>query len=610
MDAVAPQALITGPAPAGLRGLLPALQAMPDLLPPLLVFLLIALLLDLHRRLGADPTLRRWPWGLGVVLAVVPGVLALSRPAAAWDEALLLGALSAALLVALWLGSTVADLRQTRARLRQANAELEARVRERTRALENARDLAEAASSAKSRFLATMTHELRTPLNAVLGATELLAQRPQLSPTDRRLLESAHDSGRHLLAMIENVLDLSRIEAGQMPVVPAPFSLAECLHGALEAVRLAAERKGLLLDLQGGAALPDWRIGDALLIKRVLINLLGNAVKFTAHGSVVLSLHEDTPGGLRIEVRDTGIGIPAAALQRVFEPFRQADDTTTRRHGGSGLGLAITRELLTALGGTITLDSIEGRGTTMTVHLPLPVCEDVRPSELAAWRDRLFELRPALPPASLPPERLEPLPAGRERPDAAELPWPPRPGPDPGGAEPAQPARAVEAAAAEAAAEPAALPPAEPAAPAAEPAPAAPAALPAAAWARRLLVVEDDMVNQLIATQMLAADGWQVDIAEHGGEALARLRERPYALVLMDWQMSVMDGLEATRRLRAGEAGEALARLPVIGVTANAHADDRQACLEAGMNEVVTKPLSLPVLRAVVRQWADPAAAA
>ena len=590
MDAVAPQALITGPAPAGLRGLLPALQAMPDLLPPLLVFLLIALLLDLHRRLGADPALRRWPWGLGVVGAVVPGVLALSRPAAAWDEALLLGALSAALLVAMWLGSTVADLRQTRGRLRQANAELEARVRERTRALENARDLAEAASSAKSRFLAIMTHELRTPLNAVLGATELLAQRPQLSPTDRRLLESAHDSGRHLLAMIENVLDLSRIEAGQMPVVPAPFSLAECAHGALEAVRLAAERKGLLLELQGGGALPDWRIGDALLIKRVLINLLGNAVKFTARGSVILGLAEEAPGSLRIEVRDTGIGIPAAALQRVFEPFRQADDTTTRRHGGSGLGLAITRELLTALGGSITLDSEEGRGTTMTVRLPLPACEDVRPSELAAWRDRLFELRP--------PDR-----AGSPLPDAPEPPLPAA-----AGLAPLPPASAPALAPADPA--PAAAAPV--AAPAgAEAVPSAPATPPAqAAASSRLLVVEDDMVNQLIATQMLAADGWQVDIAEHGGEALARLRSQAYALVLMDWQMPVMDGREATRRLRAGEAGPASAGLPVIGVTANAHADDRQACLAAGMNEVVTKPLSLPVLRAVVRQWAQPPAAA
>ncbi|MBL0719216.1 response regulator [Piscinibacter sp. Jin2] len=609
MDAVAQQALITGTAPAGLNRLLPALQAMPDLLPPLLVFLLIALLLDLHRRLRQDPSLRRWPWGLGVVLAVVPGVLALSRPAAAWDEALLLGALSAALLVALWLGSTVADLRQTRARLRQANAELEARVRERTRALETARDLAEAASSAKSRFLATMTHELRTPLNAVLGATELLAERPQLHGTDRRLLESAHDSGRHLLAMIENVLDLSRIEAGQMPVVPAPFSLAECVHGALEAVRLAAERKGLLLELQGGGSLTDWRLGDALLIKRVLINLLGNAVKFTARGSVILSLAEDAPGSLRIEVRDTGIGIPAAALQRIFEPFRQADDTTTRRHGGSGLGLAITRELLTALGGSIELDSVEGLGTTMTVRLPLPACEDVRPSELAAWRDRLAELRPPEPADTLPPELLDTALAGREPASLPpEPPRPPRPELRPLAAADPQPAPALESAAGPAATADALAAPTPGAAPAS---PATEALTPpAAAWARRLLVVEDDMVNQLIATQMLAADGWQVDIAEHGGEALARLRERPYALVLMDWQMPVMDGLEATRRLRAGESGIAVAALPVIGVTANAHADDRQACLAAGMNEVVTKPLSLPVLRAVVRQWAQVPASA
>ncbi len=382
---------------------------------------------------------------------------------------------------------------------------------QRTRELELAREAAEAASLAKTRFLAVISHELRTPLNGVLGAAQLLRD-PQRPPEEReRLFDTIASSGAMLARLIDQVLDMSRIEAGDLNLVARDFDLRTCVGDALATISAPAQRKGLAVRHRFDPALAPWRHGDALRLAQVLINLLGNAVKFTDEGHVTLAVAEPASGWLRFVVEDSGPGIPEQHRARVLQAFQQIDDGSTRTHPGSGLGLAITHELVLLMGGTLELAAAaSGRGTRVTVELPLAAVE----------------------------------PVAARSPGEAEVDL-----------------RGL-----------------------------------------RALVVDDDAVNSLLAAEMLRGAGARVEEVASGQEALDMLARQAFDIVLMDWRMPGMDGLEATRRLRRGAAGAASARLPVLAVTANAFDDDRLSCLAAGMDEVLTKPIDRQQLLATVQR--------
>ena len=393
-----------------------------------------------------------------------------------------------------------------------------------------ARARAEAASLAKSRFLANLSHELRTPLNVVIGAAQLIKAGEHDAEQRAQLVDAVQCSGTDLLGLIENILDLSRIEAGELELMPQDFHLVNCVEAALATAGLAARAKGLQLACIVAPELPAWRHGDAARLRQVLLNLLGNAVKFTVEGEIVVRV-EPGPGAedVRFSVTDTGIGIGEASLAQVFEPFRQADDGAQRRFGGSGLGLAIVRQLVEAMGGRIGLRSRLNQGSCFEFVLPLRAAREAG-AEAPAQRPKPLALMTA--------EQLQAV--------------------------------------------------------------------------THVLVVEDDALNQTIVSRLLRHAGYRVSAVGSGPAALVALREGGYDLVLMDWQMPDMDGLEATRRIRAGEAGAAAAELPIVALTANAFAEDRDACLRAGMNDFLTKPVLAASLTAAVQRWARrrPAAAA
>jgi PAS domain S-box-containing protein len=515
-------------------------------------------------------------------------------------------------------------------------------------ALAEAKEAAEQANRAKSSFLATMSHELRTPLNAVIGAAQLLRTAGDDESSRTALVETIEVSGANLLGLIENVMDLSRIEAGALALVPEDFNLLECAEAAVATIAVPARARGLELACIVEPTLPLWRRGDPLRLRQVLLNLLGNAVKFTNAGEVVLHLrcgaadHE-----LCIEVRDTGIGIAPAALAQVFEPFRQADSGTTRRFGGSGLGLAIVRQLVQAMGGQVTVTSAVGRGTTFTLALPLPAAREV-PGDVPPADHAVAYFEPHEASARALGALLARLGCRAERCTSASdaVQWAARHGAD-GWLLLATPAAGSEAivdavadsvaaervigitdrpnrlddAVREAAglhrqlAKPvlrAKLVSAMAQAGGADDDHVTAGAAVAAEGtpARTVLVVEDDPTNRQIVSGMLRHAGYAVGAAVDGGQALRLLAERAWDLVLMDWQMPDMDGLEVTRRLRQGACGPRAQQVPIVALTANAFAEDRSACLAAGMNDFLTKPVHLASLLSTVARWCQQAAPA
>ena len=514
-------------------------------------------------------------------------------------------------------------------------------------ALLSAKEEAEAANRAKSRFLANMSHELRTPLNAVIGAAQLLRNGGDDPAGQDHLLRAIQQSGANLLGLIENVLDLSRIEAGELGLCTEDFNLLDCVEAAVATAAVNARAKGIALAAIVDPSLRLWRNGDGARLRQVLLNLLGNAVKFTERGEVVLRLAPGpAPDQLVVSVADSGIGIGAQSLTRVFEPFRQADDGANRRFGGSGLGLAIVRQLVEAMGGRIGVTSRLGEGSVFRVELALPparetLVETVPPARSIAFLEpheasaealeALLVRAGAKPWRCRTPDDLRTwIERGRDAAteawflvaaDAADawtfveqsIAW-------------LDPERVIgmtdtESYEGDAARERFGLPRniikpvlrsalvsrlgAVPGAGTAWPSGGLPAPATTHATLRKhVLVVEDDALNQTIVCGMLQHAGYSTAVAVDGAGALEALRREPFDLVLMDWQMPDMDGLEATRRLRAGVAGARGRAVPIVALTANAFAEDRAACLAAGMNDFLTKPVLAARLIECVRRWA------
>jgi PAS domain S-box-containing protein len=530
-------------------------------------------------------------------------------------------------------------------------------------AIRAAHDRAVEAAGVKSQFLATMSHEIRTPINAVVGMSELMLQTP-LSDEAREYATTVRDSAESLLAIVNDILDFSKIEAGRMDLEAIPFAPVVAVENATDILAAAARKKGLSLSTYVAPDVPLRVLGDADRLRQVLLNLLGNAVKFTAQGSVTVRAvvaRVDPPDDersvtLRFSVTDTGPGIANEAADQLFEPFRQADQSTHRRYGGTGLGLSISRRIVELMGGTIGFDSSLGRGSTFWCSIPF---ERVADTAEAQRGDALRGARVLV---------VDPETVARQAMDQYLLAW--------GGlaSSTANAAHALELAKAAGARRgrgafdvvildrraggdafalaarlhnvagfehvPIVLVTgneetslgtdaraggfaavvrkpirqnvlhdalvdalARSAAPAA--APVTPAAVPDDDESKVLvLVAEDNPVNRKLALQQLKKLGYRAHAVNDGREAIDAVAHGDYALVLMDCQMPEVDGFEATREIRRAEAARG-GHLPIVAMTANALDGDREACLAAGMDHYLAKPVQLAALRAAIERFAN-----
>lgn len=378
-----------------------------------------------------------------------------------------------------------------------------------------AREESDLANRAKSDFLAMMSHELRSPMNGVLGMLQLL-DTTDLSEEQREYAALAMESTEHLLKVINDILDFSRIERGALELELISFNLPALLKAALQAFQHSAQQRGLRLHLELDDALPAPQVqGDPTRLRQILVNLIGNALKFTERGEVRIEAHwqalDNQVLWFTCKVHDTGIGISRERLETMFDAFQQADNSISRRYGGTGLGLPIARTLTERMGGTLTAQSEPGRGSCFTLEIPLPFSAQQVQS----------------PPHTLPNG-------------------------------------------------------------------------PSVQTQRPVLLVEDNAVNQTVIEAMLRSLGYQVELVSDGTQAVKAVSEKRFAAVLMDCRLPVMDGYEATRRIRElGRQGQ----LPIIALTANALQGDREACLQAGMNDYLAKPFKRMELQQVLDRW-------
>jgi len=473
-----------------------------------------------------------------------------------------IGAFGAVAMLSVLAGMLVMRLSRIARRGRRRDRIIQSRLAEAKQQAEVQAQRAEAASRAKGDFLAMMSHEIRTPMNGVLGFVNLLLETP-LNAEQREFAQGVQRSGDALLTIINDVLDYSKIEAGLMSVEQIDFDLhATCLE-VRSILQSAVAERGLVMTLAYDAALPRLIKGDPVRVRQVLLNLASNAVKFTDYGTVRIEVSRFDAEHLKISVVDSGVGITDDQLQRLFRRFTQADSSTTRRYGGTGLGLAISKTLVELMGGKIGAQSVPGAGSTFWVTLPQGA---VSPAAAAAT-ETVTASATATASSTATATANSTITA-----DAAAAPLPATAASIPAtGANPPQ--RPSEAPAAERA---------------------------------RVLLVEDNFVNQRVAVYMLSKLGAQVDVAKHGREAIEILSHTRYDLVLMDCQMPEMDGFEAARMIRDRASPVLDHDVPVVAMTANAFPEDRARALSAGMNDFLAKPVDRSVLASTLAKWLKP----
>lgn len=413
------------------------------------------------------------------------------------------------------------ELKQHREHLEEQVAARTAELRRVNEELRRAKEAAEEASRLKSQFLANMSHDLRTPMNGVIGMTAL-ALSTELNDEQRDYLTTVQNAAESLLCLLNDILDFSKIEAGKLTLEAIPFDLREVVEQTIKSLHVEAARKELALNWRVDPEIPARLVGDPVRFRQILTNLVSNAVKFTERGRVDVAVELEAASGgeftVRVAVRDTGIGIPPDKLETIFQPFTQADGSTTRRFGGTGLGLSISSRLAELMGGRIWVESEVGKGSTFWVTL----CFAAAPADGASFSEA-------------------PAEAGRSAPRSL-----------------------------------------------------------------RILVAEDNPINQKVVAKMLERDGHRVIVASDGRQALELAAREPFDLILMDVQMPGLSGLEVTRRIREQESAGG-DHVPIIALTASAMKGDRERCLEAGMDDYLTKPISPAALREAIARYAPSA---